>query len=306
MPRKPRPIHTERVYHVFNRCNYKLPLFEQDGAIAAFLEAMFETTVRFKWEVYAYAIMPNHYHLCIRTPDANLSAGMHRLLSAFSIRFNRYHGVSGHVFQGRFKAVVAPKGISVRRIIDYIHLNRVRAGLQTIDQASVGIETSLSAYMNPDFRAQPLAVDAAFARFVGHQDTPQGRISYLQDLRQVLACDADGSGFKSDWECEVAFDKAEMRRAAGPIRPERRMTCAETKALAELKWEELARVLLSEEKLNDADLPGLTKSHPSKLRMAHALRIRTGASFAWIALRLHAGTGESLRVQLHKTKGSDP
>jgi len=73
--------------------------------------------------------MGNHYHLLIETPGANLSSFMHRLQAGYTIRHNRRHGKSGHLFQGRYKAIVVDKDGYLLELSRYIHLNPVRAGL---------------------------------------------------------------------------------------------------------------------------------------------------------------------------------
>jgi len=72
-----------------------------DGAKVAFERTLWETTIQFGWRLRAYVIMSNHYHLALETSQPNLSDGMHRLQSAFAIRFNRFRGERGHLFQGR-------------------------------------------------------------------------------------------------------------------------------------------------------------------------------------------------------------
>jgi len=76
-----------------------------DGAKVAFGRTLWETIIQFGWRLRAYVIMSNHYHLALETPQPNLSVGIHRLQSAFAIRFNRFRGERGHLFQGRYHAL---------------------------------------------------------------------------------------------------------------------------------------------------------------------------------------------------------
>jgi len=64
---------------------------------------------RFNWWVHAYCLMGNHYHLLVETPDGSLSRGMRHLNGVYTQRFNQVHGRVGHVFQGRYKAIVVQK-----------------------------------------------------------------------------------------------------------------------------------------------------------------------------------------------------
>lgn len=297
MPRKPRPIHSERVYHVFNRGNYRLPVFETEGAREAFLKALGETARMFGWVMYAYALMPNHYHLCLRTPRGNLSAGMQRLLTTFATRFNRFREESGHVFQGRFKCTVASEGLSARRIIDYIHLNPARAGLGEIgSEASLGL-TSLRAYLNPGAR-ELVAAGEGLADFLGFPDTAEGRLGYVEALRGVLSKDPAGEQFKEDEAVEQKNRPHPEREEARPIEEEVRMD-RETARQGEIaRWEAATVELLRRKGLAEEDLAKLPKAHAAKLAVARELRDRHGAEAAWVGERLHAGTAHSLRTVL--------
>lgn len=83
------------------------------------------------WQVHAYCLMTNHFHLVIETPRANLVAGMKWLLGSYTIRFNRRHHLSGHLFAGRYKSLLIDGRDPnyLRTVCDYVHLNPARAGL---------------------------------------------------------------------------------------------------------------------------------------------------------------------------------
>lgn len=84
---------------------------------------------RYNWLCYAYCLMSNHYHLLIETPDGNLSMGMRQLNGVYTQRFNKRHGRTGHIFQGRFKAILVQKESYLLELCRYVVLNPVRAGL---------------------------------------------------------------------------------------------------------------------------------------------------------------------------------
>ncbi|MFQ3224915.1 MAG: putative transposase [Lentimonas sp.] len=88
-----------------------------------------ETVERCGWKLHAYVIMSNHYHLAVETPEPNLADGMKWLRSTFAIRFNRLRNERGHVFQGRDKSILIGEERPLLGLIDYIHLNPVRAGI---------------------------------------------------------------------------------------------------------------------------------------------------------------------------------
>lgn len=302
MPRSRRAIHTEKPYHVYNRGNYKGPVFGTMGAARAFIEVLDETVSRFEWELYAFAIMPNHFHLCVRTPNGNLSASMHHLLTTFCSRFNRFRGESGHVFQGRFSSKPAPKGMSVRRIIDYIHLNPKRAGLATLEQTAGKELTSLRDYVGDSPRPW-VATKAALERYLGFEDTPRGREAHLAALRAKAP--ESTAEFQAEWASLARAERREERKASGGVRPERLKTAREVRLEAEDRWERLAADLMAQAGLAESDMPSMTKRHPAKMALATELR-KAGANYRWIAQRLHAGTPEYLSFCLRTVKGSGP
>lgn len=133
MPRKPRIEYEDAVYHVLNRGNYQDAVFLVGEAGEVFERTLFDTCRRFGWILYAYVVMSNHYHLALKTPEANLVKGMQWFQSTFGNRFNRLIRKRGHVFQGRYKALLIEDSGYLLRVVNYIHLNPVRAGIVTMD-----------------------------------------------------------------------------------------------------------------------------------------------------------------------------
>lgn len=124
-----RPIRVEypdAVYHVTARGNERKAIYRDDADRQRYLETVEEAVERFGLVIHAYCLMPNHYHLLIQTPRANLSAGAGWLQTTYSVRFNRRHRRSGHLFQGRFKAHLVEEDTYARELMKYIHLNPVR------------------------------------------------------------------------------------------------------------------------------------------------------------------------------------
>jgi REP element-mobilizing transposase RayT len=131
-----RPLRLEfegAVYHVTARGNEKRPIFlggtaEADEDRAAFLEILGRTVARFDWICHAYCLMTNHYHLLLETPAANLSRGMRQLNGVYTQYVNRTHERVGHLFQGRYKAILVEKDAHLLELSRYVVLNPVRAG----------------------------------------------------------------------------------------------------------------------------------------------------------------------------------
>ena len=114
-------------YHVTARGNERRAVFADDTDRRHFLELLGEWVARFGLRLHAYVLMDNHYHLLVQTPQANLSQAMQWLQVSYTVWFNRRHRRAGHLFQGRFKAVVLEESAAAE-LSRYLHLNPVRVG----------------------------------------------------------------------------------------------------------------------------------------------------------------------------------
>ena len=124
-----RPIRVEyegAVYHVTARGNERRSIFRDADDHLQFLTALEQCAQQQGLRVHGYCLMPNHYHLLVETPRANLSRAIGWLQTAYSIRFNQRHRRSGHLFQGRFKAHLVEADTYAMTLLRYIHLNPVR------------------------------------------------------------------------------------------------------------------------------------------------------------------------------------
>ena len=110
MVRKLRLEYPSAIYHVINRGNDRAAVFQSEGARTVFETCLAETCEKSKWVVHAWCVMSNQYHLALETPDGNLVAGMQWMQATFANRFNRDRGENGHLFQGRYKALVVEDG----------------------------------------------------------------------------------------------------------------------------------------------------------------------------------------------------
>lgn len=127
-----RPLRLEvedGIYHLTARGNERAKIFRDDADRERFLEVLTNTHHRFGWRCLAYCLMGNHYHLLVRTPQANLARGMRDLNGVYAQSFNRRHGRVGHLFQGRYRAILVEREEHLLRAIAYVVRNPVRAGL---------------------------------------------------------------------------------------------------------------------------------------------------------------------------------
>jgi putative transposase len=129
MPRHPR-VHGEGLlYHVMARGNDGQKIFLNQSDYEAFLEALRMVRKRYPFYLYAYVLMSNHFHLLLQVQRSPTARILQSLLTGYVRRFNRTHRHRGHLFQGRYKAIVCDRESYLLELVRYIHLNAVRAGI---------------------------------------------------------------------------------------------------------------------------------------------------------------------------------
>jgi REP element-mobilizing transposase RayT len=129
-----RPLRLEfagALYHLTSRGDHWEKIYLDDHDRRTFLDLLGKEILQQHWLCYAYCLMDNHYHLLIETPEANLVRGMRRLNGVYTQSFNRRHARVGHVFQGRYKAIIVDKENYLLELCRYIVLNPVRAKVVT-------------------------------------------------------------------------------------------------------------------------------------------------------------------------------
>jgi putative transposase len=291
------------LYHVINRGNYRRDVFESAGAAEAFVTALAEATQRFGWRVHAYVVMRNHYHVAVETPQPNLSEGMHWLQSTLAIRFNRLRQERGHLFQGRYQALLVENRETLARMVDYIHLNPVRAQIVTPDQVAAFRWSSLAAFVGgTDKRFKGLEADY-WLEERGVKNDPESWRSYVDQLRRLAEDEAEQArlGFKTmcqgwligtdGWKRATAKALAGLKLTAGIDRVQARQ-------LKEARWgQRLTELLEAQGRGAVGDGP---KNQPWKLEIALRLRTDEGASAAWLAQALQLGTPATARSYLSK------
>jgi REP element-mobilizing transposase RayT len=177
-----RPLRLEfegAFYHAFSRGNERRDVFRDSHDREQFLDALGDCCERFRVRVHAYCLMSNHFHLLVETPEPNLSQFMKRLLGVYTIRFNRKHRRTGHLFQGRYKAIVVDKENYLLEVSRYIHLNPCRAKTKMVSEPELYPWSSLRHYLSLEAPAF-LKRDAILKDF----DPPE---RYLEFVRAGMA-----------------------------------------------------------------------------------------------------------------------
>jgi len=296
MPRSKRALSNQGLYHVYNRAELGLPIFESDGAKTVFLEGILRVSEMLAWEVHAYAIMKNHFHLAVTTPRADIDIGMHALLSDFANKHRAFRGTIGHVFQSRYRANHYPLGRLAAEKLDYVHLNPVAAGIVTLDELRDYPWNSYRLIWRPDLRGR-LTIGPMLGALHGLKDDPAGWSAYAEHLRMRLVSaersltDDELFGLIRKTKAGAASEAAGMPRRVGMAAERHRQEREEE--LVRLLGEALAKAGLSPEQL-----PMLGKSAAIKVAVARAIKARTLASSAWLAQALHLGSASNVRKLL--------
>jgi putative transposase len=171
MPRPPREQIENGLYHVTIRGNRRGLVFLDDDDFVRFVRLLRRTVTRYEWQLHAFCLMNNHYHLLLTTPKPNISAGMCLLNGHYARTFNETHRVSGHVFERRFHAVVVTSERHLVVLSAYIALNPVVAGSCSRPE---DYEWSSYAYVVRGDRALPfLSPDRLLTHFAGDVCPPR-------------------------------------------------------------------------------------------------------------------------------------
>jgi putative transposase len=293
MSRATRPIRRNGVYHAYSRAELGQPIFESDAAKEVFVRTLLECVARFEWVLHAYAVMTNHFHVIVATPQGNLPEGMHWLLSAFANKHKQYRGTIGHVFQSRYRAEHYEYGPLAALKFDYVHLNPVRAGIIDFAQLLGYFWTSYRLLRRPADRGL-VALGQALGAMHGLRDDRAGWDAYEARLRLALV--TDGRALTED---ELFSVVRKARRGAPsevmgiPLLEEKGR--AQLRADEMLRWETALDAVLKESGATLQDLEVEGRSTALKVAIAKALKERCRASSRWIADRLRMGSPSNVR-----------
>lgn len=301
MARKLRIEFPGAIYHVINRGNYRRDLFVSPAEAQAFLATLREAAARLRWRVHAYALMRNHYHVALETPEPNLVVGMHWLQSTWATRFNRFRHERGHLFQGRYQSLLIEDAAVLARVVDYIHLNPVRAKIVPPAQVRHYRWTSLLGIVRGATWVDEAGWRAG-GRFAGHADE---RAAYEQHLISIGSDEASWEsrglrGLSRGW----AIGTQGWRRAVAKQHGTRALLpgalLEDVQELRVSVWEAAVEAALAKLGRQNRDLATKPRKQPWKLSLATTVRRNTGAPVAWLAARLQLGKPATLRAYLSR------
>jgi putative transposase len=313
MGRKVRLEYAGACYHVISRGNYKSWIFETEGARKSFRRCLVQVCQAKGWHLHAWCLMSNHYHLLLETPESNLVEGMKWLQGTFASRFNRFRKESGHVFQGRYKAIIVD-GDALGPVAHYIHLNPVRAGIVEAQQLYTYADSSFHQFWYPRCRWSFARMDLFLDAAGGLTDTLSGRKLYRDYLAWLSADDSEQKRLGFERMCRgwikgaKEFKKAIMEDS-GDLAAIWGME-SEANEIKELRWEKALCQSLSALGKSEADLVKDGIRENWKLALGCYLHEHSLIAYRWLAERLHAGAVKSfanriLYYQRHK-RDNDP
>ena len=299
MARRLRVEYPGAIYHVMSRGDRREPIFKDDKDRRTFLETLGQTCGKTAWQVHAWCLMLNHFHLVLETPKANLVAGMKWFLGTYTSRFNRRHKLSGHLFSGRYKSlIVGGSGDGyLQTVCDYVHLNPVRAKLLKDEERLQSYRwSSYPEYLkNKAARVGWLRVDRLLGEMRIGRDDAVGRKRFALAMEERRGKDAPGEwkSVRRGWFLggselrEVLLER--MRRGMGSHHggEERRETDEQTA-------ERVVREELRLRRWTEQELKDRRKTDPGKVKMARRLRKETVMTMHWIARRLQMGCRHTL------------
>ena len=294
------------IYHVLSRGDRREDIFLDDTDRQEFLKTLAEACQKTGWQVHAYCLMNDHFHLVVETPNANLVEGMRWLLSAYTSRLNRRHQLFGHVFSGRYMALLVEgsgKGY-LRTVCDYVHLNPVRAKkLKRKERLLVFPWSSLAWYMTtPAHRPGWMRVDRLLGEHGIRHDTAAGRQEFDRRLEARRCEKTDEAALKAirqGW-ClgSQEFKEQMLEKMEGKLGENH--SGAQRRDMAQAKAERIIREELRRLGWQEQELAARRKSDPAKLAIAERLRKETTLTIKSIAARVHLGSSRSASARLRE------
>ena len=295
MARKLRLEYEGAIYHVMNRGDRREPIFKDDRDREIFLETLGQAAQKTGWQIHAYCLMNNHFHLVLETPNANLVAGMKWFLGTYTGRFNRRHKLFGHLFSGRYKSLIVDGSGSgyLRTVCDYVHLNPVRAKLLRPEQKLGHYRwSSYREYLrSPGRRPAWVRTGRLLGELGIPKDSTAGRRQFegMMEQRRGLDDPESFKGLRRGW-ClgDKAFraellEQMDSKLGAEHYGEERRET-------DEQKAERIVMEELKRRRWKESELGLRPKADKGKIALAQRLRKETTMPLKWIALRLQMGS----------------
>ncbi len=319
-------------YHVMARGNRRENIFFDDADRRFFLKALGEACGMTGWRVHAWVLMGNHYHLLVETPEPNLVAGMQWLQNTYTRRFNTRHHLWGRLFGDRYKAVpVEGSGYYYETLLDYIHLNPVRAGLVKWETGIGLLEFPWSSvaggYALPAGKRARWFAGEEGLRALGYADTAKGRREWVDRLERRAAeeqaencgvpisaeeTDARRSNLRRGWYWGSQEFAGRLLKIGETVLKKERHRDYHASEESRAHGEEIAAKLLEEglaaAGLSAGALREIPGSDVRKVAIATAIWQNTTMNMQWIAERLsmRSAANASQQIRRYRTAHNKP
>jgi len=316
-------------YHVMARGNRRERIFGDEADRKFFCQTLGEACGRTGWRVHAWVLLSNHYHLMVETPEANLVEGMKWLQNTYTRRFNSRHRLWGRLFGDRYKAILSDGSSDYYygSLMDYIHLNPVRAGLVRIGRGQSVRDypwSSLAAgYAVPARKRLPWLAAAEGLAMAQCADTAAGRRRFVEHLDERAreegarsagiippAGDRRRSHLRHGWYWgSQAFAERILKLAEKKIVSRKNRTYRSGAIAHAYDGAEAERLLgegLAAAGLEESVLSCIPGSDARKRALANLLLERTLVRQSWVAERLAMGSAANVSQQVRRYRIKKP
>ena len=305
MARQLRIQYEGATYHLMSRGDRREEIFRDDLDRKDFLKTLGAACQKTGWQVHAYCLMNNHFHLVVETPRANLVEGMKWLLGTYTMRFNRRHKLSGHLFAGRYKSLLidgATPGY-LRTVCDYVHLNPVRARLVGKRERLQKYRwSSYPSYLRGRQKREPwLRCDRLFGEHGLRNEGRRSRLEFARRMEQqrIEPNNPSAERIRRGWSFGAQdFIARLLDRMPGAVSEHHH--ARERSETDEQKAEAIISEGLKKLGWGKRELIARRKSDPEKVALARAVRSQTPMSLKWIARRLEMGSWTHVSNLLRK------
>jgi REP element-mobilizing transposase RayT len=316
-------------YHVMARGNRRERIFRDAEDRLFFLRTLGEACGRTGWRIHAWVLMGNHYHLVIETPEPNLVSGMQWLQNTYTRRFNVRHRLWGRLFGDRYKSVpVEGSGYYYETLLDYVHLNPVRARLVDVNRGQSVLDFPWSSvaggHVLPAGRRPAWLASADVLGAFSCTDTAKGRRSWVARLDKRAQAEKAGecgvaampegfdrrcSDLRKGWywgsqafgEKLLQFGKASLEKA----RHRGARSSKEKRAHDEREAERILAEGLSATGMRAEDLRKSPGSDPRKVAIARAVWEQTTVGMDWLAERLSMRSAANVSQQIRRQRQAE-
>ena len=285
-----------------NRGNHREAVFRSPKDRELFLQTLGQACEKTDWQIHAWCLMGNHFHLVVETPRANLVPGMKWLLGTYTMRFNRRHKLFGHLFSGRYKALpVDGSGTGyLKSVCDYVHLNPARAKLVSRKQKLSEFRwSSYPGYLKErSGRPSWLRVDRLLGEHGIPKDSPSGRQHFERRMERRRAVE-DGEEFRPIERGWCVGSEAFRRELLAQMKAGPEHYGEEIRESGQQKAQRLLESELAKLSWTEEELQRRPKGDPQKIQIAQRLRAQTTMTLGWVAQALHMGTKTHLSHLLY-------